>query len=1573
MPKSTTVLSKLVTSRIFTYACLVIILGMGGLFRLTNLDWDEEQHQHPDERFLTMVTADMTWPENFEHYFDPLTSELSPYANNPEVWYVYGTVPIYLTKWVAVTLDKDSFNEIYLVGRALSGMFDLGCIFFLFLIARRLYDDRVALLSAALYALAAHPIQLSHFFTVDTFANFFVVMTIYWSLRASERGIWLYYLFMGISLGAGMASKMSVLTLGVVVVLAGVLDFYRFYKRTSDVHSALEHLMVRWATVGITMLLVFRILQPIAFEGPGFFNFRLLQIWKDDIDQMRALVDGTQSVPYLIQWTDRTPLWFPWKNMVIWGMGLPLGIAAWGGWLLASYELIRYRKVVHLLPVFYIGITFLYHGTRWVMYMRYFMPIYPLLALMAGYLVIWVWNRARAGQRAHQNDARNTETEASNESDTPDTTIARTTHTKRLYYYALAALLTIVVLGGTGLYALAFTSIYTRTITRIEASRWIYANIPRGSALANEHWDDSLPLRIDGNDGFYDWYTDITMENYNGYSPEKLTMIVDNLTQADYVILSSNRLYGSIPRMPLRYPIATRYYHLLFDEQLGFHKVAEFTSYPQLFGYELPDQDADESFSVYDHPNVMIYQKGDDFDPQQVQYLLQSDIDWYTVIDMTPKKATSAPTGLMFMRDDRDLYQESGTWSDMFNPASLSNRYPVVFWFLAIEIIGVIALPITLVVFRAMHDRGYIFSKAIGLLLVGWGSWLVANWRWVSFSQATIVLIVLLLLLISGILFGTRFQEMTAAVRSRWRIMLFAEVLFWLLFAGLALIRWNNPDLWFTPDNEDNPISLATLTAVVKSPYFPPYDPWFSGGYLNIPYLGYVLVAVLIKLTSIVPSIAYNLALPTWIALAAVGTWSIVYNLVAGLHTAPEQPSSSVRANARRGQAIALGILALFLVTLAGNMKQVQFIVSPTVSAHSYLDVSHIIPVEEGEPSLRTEFPFFAFLAGDLSPQMLALPFLLLIVALAVQTIRQPIAPARYLDKDGDSRKGAKAHRPDSESDSVYNSSHIGRSKHEVGVLLLLALCIGALWTLHTWDVVPATLIIAGVCMLWAYRRQYHQRAALQAQHGFRYGEYCKLTRPQPWERFHDSPPPSHEHTRTWQTGPDLIAIGWSVIWRTGFIVLLGYLAFLPFHQAYGSPYDGLALWKESRMPLEAYLVINGLFFFITTSFLLLDVGKWAGQNSIVRLLNLIVRHWQRLPRMHRLYRRLVQTQLWHELALYALLFAVVFVVLLIVFKQLVLALSVLLLTLSLLLLLRHRSDLRTQLTLLLIGLGHALMIATNLVTLKSYDAALEAPARIEIVQVLSFQLWVIWGLASAACIAFIAPRLRIAGMSSDMTDSEEKPITPKPKRRIKKQVMEGLASLGTMVWWLVCAALVVSAAHYTVFGTLDTLDNSQATLAHAATLDGMATMQGTAYTFAGTEVSLDEEREAIAWMHEHISGSPVIVECPYPDYTLSMRVSTLTGLPVVIGWPAHEKQQRALLPAHIVDTRLRDVDGIYTEPDPDAVLSLLRKHQVEFVYIGALERYRYGEHIVGNFENGEGQYWDRVYENGDVRVYRVR
>src|SRR5919198_4803879 len=109
---------------------LVIVLLMAAFFRFHDLNWDEGHHLHPDERFLSTVTNDLQWPQNLATYFDPNTSTLSPYSLPNMGLYVYGTLPVYIVKWTAILLDRNNYDKISLVGRAISGLFDIGAICF---------------------------------------------------------------------------------------------------------------------------------------------------------------------------------------------------------------------------------------------------------------------------------------------------------------------------------------------------------------------------------------------------------------------------------------------------------------------------------------------------------------------------------------------------------------------------------------------------------------------------------------------------------------------------------------------------------------------------------------------------------------------------------------------------------------------------------------------------------------------------------------------------------------------------------------------------------------------------------------------------------------------------------------------------------------------------------------------------------------------------------------------------------------------------------------------------------------------------------------------------------------------------------------------------------------------------------------------------------------------------------------------------------------------------------------------------------------------------------------------------
>ncbi|MEK6574997.1 MAG: hypothetical protein AABZ58_11885, partial [Chloroflexota bacterium] len=154
------------------------------------------------------------------------------------------------------------------------------------------------------------------------------------------------------------------------------------------------------------------------------------------------------------QWTNRPAIIFPLTNMVLWGMGLPLGIAAWGGFLWAIRRVLQKNEwQKHVLPLTWAGGFFLFTATRWVKSMRYFLPIYPFLALFAAWAIVELWRLASDGM---MDDRR------------------RTAVVYRLSSIVGGA----VVLLGTLAWAWGFASIYRTDNTRIQASRWIYDNVP---------------------------------------------------------------------------------------------------------------------------------------------------------------------------------------------------------------------------------------------------------------------------------------------------------------------------------------------------------------------------------------------------------------------------------------------------------------------------------------------------------------------------------------------------------------------------------------------------------------------------------------------------------------------------------------------------------------------------------------------------------------------------------------------------------------------------------------------------------------------------------------------------------------------------------------------------------------------------------------------------------------------------------------------------------------------------------------------------------------------------------------
>jgi len=199
--------------------------------------------------------------------------------------------------------------------------------------------------------------------------------------------------------------------------------------------------------------------------------------------------------------------------------------------------------------------------------------------------------------------------------------------------------LLLLVLIPTAVYALGFLNIYSVDHPWDEASRWIYANVPAGTLIASEQWDDSLPttMLVDDQLRRRMEYRDVQLTWLTGPddldNEVKLEKNLARLEQAEYVTLMSNRVYGVVPRTEDRYKLSHVAHQLLFDGILGFEPVYANTRMPNLFGVHLlpdsfvwPDLQPspevaaylagfpglnggrfDESFTVYDQPLVMIF------------------------------------------------------------------------------------------------------------------------------------------------------------------------------------------------------------------------------------------------------------------------------------------------------------------------------------------------------------------------------------------------------------------------------------------------------------------------------------------------------------------------------------------------------------------------------------------------------------------------------------------------------------------------------------------------------------------------------------------------------------------------------------------------------------------------------------------------------------------------------------------------------------------------------------------------------------------------------------------------------
>ncbi len=557
------------------------------------------------------------------------------------------------------------------------------------------------------------------------------------------------------------------------------------------------------------------------------------------------------------------------------------------------------------------------------------------------------------------------------------------------------------------------------------------ALLVRGSVIASESsWDDGLPLRLAGGMDIGGRYTGVNQEMYwqddqddnrNGVS-DKLERIVETLSQADLLAISSNRQYGTVPRVSQRYPVSEAYYRALLGcvepravsdcmaqaqpgeihGELGYDLIAVFQNDPRLGPLSFNDQYAEEAFTVYDHPKVLLFARTGQFSAEALQARLAA-IDLTDIVHLLPSDQPQEEVDLMLPADRLEEQRTGGTWSELFSSDSLVNRSDIVAtiaWWLLVGVIGWAAFPLTRLMLPGLRDGGYPLARIVGLVLTAWMSWVLSSLR-VPFTRGLILIVLLVMALASAVAGWLGRKSLLAFLRERRREIAWVEVLALALFLLDLAIRLGNPDLWHPAKGGEKPMDLSYLTAVLKSTSFPPYDPWLAGGMINYYYYGFVLIAVPIKLLGVIPTTAYNLAIPTVFSMLGLAGFSLAYNLVA--HSASRRPEG------RKPNPRIAGLAAALALVLLGNLGIVQMYyeglkrIGTPVGEESgtlvvgawhavrgaaryltlqdsmqypvdqwYWNPSRAIPAGEGEAGPITEFPFFTFLYADLHAHMIS-------------------------------------------------------------------------------------------------------------------------------------------------------------------------------------------------------------------------------------------------------------------------------------------------------------------------------------------------------------------------------------------------------------------------------------------------------------------------------------------------------------------------------------------------------------------------------------------------------------------------
>lgn len=329
----------------------------------------------------------------------------------------------------------------------------------------------------------------------------------------------------------------------------------------------------------------------------------------------------------------------------------------------------------------------------------------------------------------------------------------------------------------------------------------------------------------------------------------------------------------------------------------------------------------------------------------------------------------------------------------------------IVLWLVAAYAIALAAFPLCYYLLPNLRDRGASIAMPFGILTVGYASWILSVLRIVPSTQMTILLLLILMAGLSAWIVGRNWRAMVEfVVRERVTLAL-GQIVFLGVFAVWIMYRFHDPSI----NHTEQPMDFMFLNSTARSMLGTPEDSWLGGAGVSYYYFGYWNFALLTKLTGIVSSVTYNLSLALVPAMAAMGMYGLVTNLI-------RAEQCKIKAAVLTGMAAAL--ILVFLANLEGALEFMRANGMGSDGFWSWVAVEGLTapvgsltqewwPTENWwwwratrvigsfDAGIQTdytihEFPAFSYVLGDLHPHVMSIPFVVMFLGFLWNFWRAP-------------------------------------------------------------------------------------------------------------------------------------------------------------------------------------------------------------------------------------------------------------------------------------------------------------------------------------------------------------------------------------------------------------------------------------------------------------------------------------------------------------------------------------------------------------------------------------------------------